>query len=100
MNLETALPAVIAAVRGSWDNVQSLSIKSTKSTSLPIWSCKLGTGDGARWHDSAIEDESEDDDDEEEEEEVTTSEVPCKGKTSKTKQPPDQRKKLVVAKAT
>ena len=99
MNLETALPAVIAAVRGSWDNVQSLSIKSTKSTSLPIWSCKLGTGDGARWHDSAIEDESEDDDDEEEEE-VTTSEVPCKGKTSKTKQPPDQRKKLVVAKAT
>jgi hypothetical protein len=29
--------------------VQSLSIKSTKSASLPIWSCKLGTEEGARW---------------------------------------------------
>ncbi|KAH9066135.1 ribosomal protein L1p/L10e family-domain-containing protein, partial [Lactarius deliciosus] len=39
-NLQTALPAVVAVVRGGWDNVQSLSIKSSKS-SLPIWSCKL-----------------------------------------------------------
>ncbi|KAH8986481.1 ribosomal protein L1p/L10e family-domain-containing protein [Lactarius akahatsu] len=54
-NLQTALPAIIAAVRGGWDNVQSLSIKSSKSTSLPIWSCKLGNDDGARWHGLTLE---------------------------------------------
>jgi ribosome biogenesis protein UTP30 len=75
--------------------VQSLSIKSTKSTSLPIWSCKLGAGEGARWHDSAIEDEESEDD-----EETTTPEVPLKAKISKTKQPPDRRGKLTATKAT
>jgi len=94
-NLETALPAIIAAVRGGWENVQSLSIKSTKSTSLPIWSCKLGTGEGARWHGSAIEDQESASD-----EETTTPEVPLKAKTDKTKQPPDRRKRRAAAKAT
>ncbi|KAI9507787.1 ribosomal protein L1p/L10e family-domain-containing protein [Russula earlei] len=63
-NLETALPAIIAAVRGGWGNVQSLSIKSTKSTSLPIWSCQLGTGEGGRWHGLALEAQESEGDDE------------------------------------
>jgi len=91
-NLETALPAVIAAVRGGWDNVQSLSIKSTKSTSLPIWSCKLGAGEGARWHGPGLEDEESEDDDE-----TMTPEVLHKTKASKAKQPPERGKKLAVA---
>ena len=54
-NLKTALPAVIAAVHGGWDNVQSLSIKTSKSASLPIWSCKLGNDKGSRWDGLTLE---------------------------------------------
>lgn len=54
-NLTTALPAVIAAVHGGWDNVQSLGIKSSKSASLPIWSCRLGNDEGSRWHGLTLE---------------------------------------------
>jgi ribosome biogenesis protein UTP30 len=85
-NLETALPAIIAAVRGGWDNVQNLNIKSTKSTSLPIWSCRLGTGEGARWHGFTLEDEEG-----EEEIEITTPEVSYAAKTAEAKQPPERR---------
>ena len=92
-NLETALPAIIAAVRGGWDNVQSLNIKSTKSLSLPIWSCKLGTGEGARWHGLSLENgESEEDD------ETAMLEVPDKAKMAKAnKHPPGWGKKRVAA---
>jgi ribosome biogenesis protein UTP30 len=70
--------------------VQSISIKSTKSTSLPIWSCKLGTGEGARWRESALgDDESEDDD------EDVVPDVPQQ-KTSKAKQSRDRGKKRVA----
>jgi ribosome biogenesis protein UTP30 len=94
-NLETALPAIIAAVRGGWDNVQSLNIKSTKSLSLPIWSCKLGTGEGARWHGLTLEDEKSDDDDDIE---AAIPEVPHKAKLAKSnKHPPDRGKKPVAA---
>lgn len=44
--------------------MQSLNIKSTKSLSLPIWSCKLGTGEGTRWHGLTLEDEESAEDDE------------------------------------
>jgi ribosome biogenesis protein UTP30 len=30
---------------GGWDNIQALHIKTTTSTSLPIWSCSLDAGD-------------------------------------------------------
>jgi len=60
-NLTTALPAVIAAVHGGWDNVQSLGIKSSKSASLPIWSCKLGNDEGSRWHGLTLEAEDGED---------------------------------------
>jgi ribosome biogenesis protein UTP30 len=92
-NLETALPAIIAAVRGGWDNVQSLNIKSTKSLSLPIWSCKLGTGEGARWHGLTLQDGESGEDDE-----TAMPEVPHKAKMAKAnKQPPGRGKKPVAA---
>ncbi|EJD50396.1 ribosomal protein L1 [Auricularia subglabra TFB-10046 SS5] len=48
-NLESALPAVVAAIKGGWDNVQNLHVKTSTSASLPIWTCELGAGEGARW---------------------------------------------------
>jgi len=92
-NLETALPAIIAAVRGGWDNVQSLNIKSTKSLSLPIWSCKLGTGEGARWHGLTAEDEES-----EEDGETAMPKIQYKVKTAEAKKhPPDRGKKPAAA---
>ena len=48
-NLTTALPAVVKRIKGEWENVQSLSIKTNSSASLPIWSCELGGEKGGRW---------------------------------------------------
>ena len=92
-NLETALPAIIAAVRGGWDNVQSLNIKSTKSLSLPIWSCKLGAGEGARWHGLALEGDEES----EEDDETAMPKIPRKGKTAEAKKHPSHRGKKPAA---
>jgi len=43
-NLVIALPAVVANTREGWENVQSLHIKTSRSVSLPIWSCDLEAG--------------------------------------------------------
>lgn len=70
-NLTTALPSVIKHIKGGWDNVQSLNIKTGTSVSLPIWSCDLGQGEGGRW--AGMVGASEESDEEEssaEEEEV------------------------------
>jgi ribosome biogenesis protein UTP30 len=73
--------------------VQSLNIKSTKSLSLPIWSCKLGTGEGARWHGLTLEDEES-----EEDAETAMPKIPRKVKTAGAKkQPPDRGKKPAAA---
>lgn len=48
-NLETALPEVVKHIKGGWDNVQSLFIKTNSSAALPIWQCDLGTESGGRW---------------------------------------------------
>ncbi|KAI9569092.1 ribosomal protein L1p/L10e family-domain-containing protein [Boletus coccyginus] len=48
-NLETALPAIVSHIKGGWDNVQSLHIKTSTSISLPIWTCDLGSEEGGRW---------------------------------------------------
>ncbi|PCH40426.1 ribosomal protein L1 [Wolfiporia cocos MD-104 SS10] len=48
-NLKAAIPEVAKKVKGGWDNVQSLHIKTNSSASLPIWACKLGDSEGARW---------------------------------------------------
>ncbi|KZV79225.1 ribosomal protein L1 [Exidia glandulosa HHB12029] len=48
-NLKTALPAVVAAIKGGWENIQNLHLKTSTSASLPIWTCDLGDAKGARW---------------------------------------------------
>ena len=72
--------------------MQSLSIKSSKSASLPIWSCKLGSEEGGRWHSLALEDEESEEDDE-----TIMAEVPFPARTAKADQPPHRRKKAVAA---
>ncbi|KAG8770354.1 hypothetical protein FRC12_004315 [Ceratobasidium sp. 428] len=79
-NLTTALPNVIKHIKGGWDNVQSLYIKTSTSVSLPIWSCELGSGEGGRWagmvgaseesEESSGSEESSESEEEEEEEEA------------------------------
>ncbi|KAF8904054.1 ribosomal protein L1p/L10e family-domain-containing protein [Gymnopilus junonius] len=59
-NLQTALPAIAKAIKGNWDNIQSLHIKTNSSVSLPIWSCTLDDAEGGRWHGLQAEDEDED----------------------------------------
>ena len=63
-NLQTALPAVVKAVKGGWDNIQNMTIKTNSSVSLPIWSCTLNIIDSRQ-----IEEEDEEFENEEEEEE-------------------------------
>ncbi|KAJ7166451.1 ribosomal protein L1p/L10e family-domain-containing protein [Mycena crocata] len=48
-NLQVALPVIIQNIKGGWDNVQSLLLKTNSSAGLPIWSCDLGAGEGGRW---------------------------------------------------
>ncbi|KAJ7766513.1 ribosomal protein L1p/L10e family-domain-containing protein [Mycena maculata] len=48
-NLQAALPAIVQNIKGGWDNVQSLLLKTNSSAGLPIWSCDLGDGEGGRW---------------------------------------------------
>ena len=73
--------------------MQSLNIKTTKSLSLPIWSCKLGSGEGERWHGLTLEDEESDEDGK-----TAMPEIPFKVKATKAKKhPPDRGKKLAAA---
>lgn len=41
-NLTSALPEVVKNVEGGWGNVLSVSLKTGRSMSLPVWSCDLG----------------------------------------------------------
>lgn len=86
-NLKTALPAVAKNIRGGWENIQSLNIKTNSSISLPIWSCLLEEGENGRWAKTEAEDEEAwgglggaDNDDESE---PSTSEAPTKKPASK-----------------
>ncbi|KAI0060377.1 ribosomal protein L1 [Artomyces pyxidatus] len=84
-NLKTALPSIVKAIKGEWDNVQSLSIKTNSSVALPIWSCDLGVEEGARWDGLVADDGSESDDEESDSDEGKVEdmeidvEVPKKG---------------------
>ncbi|KAH7337029.1 ribosomal protein L1p/L10e family-domain-containing protein [Rhizoctonia solani] len=40
-NLTTALPEIVKHIKGGWENIQSLHIKTSASVALPIWSCDL-----------------------------------------------------------
>ncbi|KAH7885184.1 ribosomal protein L1p/L10e family-domain-containing protein [Phlebopus sp. FC_14] len=48
-NIQTALPAIVSHIKGGWSNIQSFHIKTSKSISLPIWTCDLGNEEGGRW---------------------------------------------------
>lgn len=83
-NIKTAIPAVAKAIKGNWDNIQSLNIKTNSSVSLPIWSCTLDDAEGGRWHGLEVESDEEegsDLDDEDEEEVIVSKKAPAaKGK--------------------
>ncbi|KAH9940533.1 ribosomal protein L1 [Epithele typhae] len=90
-NLLTALPEVVKHIKGGWDNVQSLMVKTNFSAALPVWQCDLGTGAGGRWEglmDVVSEDEDakmDNDEGEADEMEVEVEEPPppAKGKGKK-----------------
>ena len=46
-NIQKALPAIIANIKGGWNNVQSLHLKTGESVALPLWTCELG--EEGRW---------------------------------------------------
>ncbi|KDQ09448.1 hypothetical protein BOTBODRAFT_69143 [Botryobasidium botryosum FD-172 SS1] len=104
-NLTSAIPAIVANIKGGWDNVQSLHIKTSKSVSLPIWTCELSEGADGRWaepqpgpqSDSEEEggDEESDSDEKEVEEDEVVQEAPrveSAGKGKKRKQQPAAEK--------
>ncbi|EUC63366.1 ribosomal protein L5 [Rhizoctonia solani AG-3 Rhs1AP] len=67
-NLTTALPEIVKHIKGGWENVQSLHIKTSGSVALPIWSCDLGSrwdGLGPVEQASASEDNESDSEEEE-----------------------------------
>jgi ribosome biogenesis protein UTP30 len=68
-NLRTALPALAKRIPEGWDNLQSLSIKTSSSTSLPIWTCELGS-DG-RWSGVKVKEQADEKESVAEEEEVS-----------------------------
>jgi ribosome biogenesis protein UTP30 len=52
-NLKSALPAIIKNIKGEWQNIQSIHIKTNSSVSLPIWTCSLDDSEEGRWGGSA-----------------------------------------------
>ncbi|KAG8700180.1 hypothetical protein FRC08_004861 [Ceratobasidium sp. 394] len=108
-NLTTALPNVVKHIKGGWDNVQSLNIKTSTSVSLPIWSCDLGSGEGGRWAGmvgASEESEKESSESEEEEEEVpvvkegkkrTAAGAPAAAASKKAKAGPSETNKATKA---
>ena len=103
-NLKMALPAIVKRIKGEWDNIQSLHIKTSTSTSLPIWSCELGADAGGRWDGlvedamSASEDELEGESAGEEEPVVETKKA-AKGKKRAAEEEVEQPKKKAKASA-
>ncbi|CAE7139822.1 unnamed protein product [Rhizoctonia solani] len=86
-NLTTALPEIVKHIKGGWENVQSLYIKTSGSAALPIWSCDVGS----RWdglgpaekvtsEESESEDDGEEDDEEDDEEDQEEPAPVVKGK--------------------
>ncbi|KZV70387.1 ribosomal protein L1 [Peniophora sp. CONT] len=78
-NLQTALPSIAKATKGGWENIQSLNIKTSNSTALPIWTVELGE---QRWvtGEEKDEDMAEIEEIEAEKEEGVVEKVGKKGK--------------------
>ena len=74
-NIKTALPAIANAIKGNWDNIQSLHIKTNSSASLPIWSCTLDDAEGGRWNGLQAQSDEEEEGLEGDEEESDAEEV-------------------------
>ena len=49
-NIKASIPNVVKSIKGGWDNIQALTIKTNSSISLPIWSCTLEVDEGSSWH--------------------------------------------------
>ncbi|KAI5896268.1 ribosomal protein L1 [Schizophyllum commune H4-8] len=91
-NLRTALPAIVARIKGGWENVQNIHIKTSSSTSLPVWSCDLsedtlgrwgGAADGVKDADVSMDDASEEEEGGSDDEDKEMNEAPvtrAKGK--------------------
>ncbi|KAG8887289.1 hypothetical protein FRB98_000275 [Tulasnella sp. 332] len=47
-NICKSLPEIIKHISEEWDNIQSIYL-TIPGVSLPIWTCDLGSGEGARW---------------------------------------------------
>jgi ribosome biogenesis protein UTP30 len=96
-NIKISLPAIVNNIKGNWDNVQSLHIKTNSSISLPIWTCELGGATGGRWDgmvqskdtfEESNSDEDSDSNDTDMDSEELVPEVPVsKGKSKGTKKP-------------
>ena len=89
-NLQRALPVVIESLKGGWENVQSLHLKTGDSVALPIWTCGLGLeGETTRWEGLVAGGESgEDDEDELDIDEVVK--MKGTGKRKGTKRPSEE----------
>ncbi|KAI6042653.1 ribosomal protein L1p/L10e family-domain-containing protein [Pisolithus marmoratus] len=84
-NIQTALPAITSHIKGGWENIQCLHIKTSSSISLPIWSCELSEEVEGRWAGLTV-DESEDEDgltvdESEDEDEMSVDETPSRSPT-------------------
>ncbi|KAL1743669.1 ribosomal protein L1p/L10e family-domain-containing protein [Schizophyllum fasciatum] len=94
-NLKTALPAIVARIKGGWENVQNVHIKTSSSTSLPIWSCDLSGDALGRWGGAADADvvmsdaSGEESDAEEEDEEDAGAETAAPAARAKGKRRAD-----------
>lgn len=96
-NIKISLPAIVNNIKGNWDNIQSLHIKTNSSISLPIWTCELGAATGGRWDgmvqskDTPEESKSDEDSDSNDTDMDLEDEVPevpvSKGKSKGTKKP-------------
>ncbi|PSR71672.1 hypothetical protein PHLCEN_2v12446 [Hermanssonia centrifuga] len=99
-NLKIALPAVVKVIKGNWDNVQSLHIKTNSSTSLPIWTCNLGSEEGGRWNglmDAPVSEAEDEDEDEEMVSDVPTPKAASKSKKRTTDDEGDKPSKKAKA---
>ncbi|KAI0088496.1 ribosomal protein L1p/L10e family-domain-containing protein [Irpex rosettiformis] len=84
-NLQSALPAIVKAIKGGWDNIQSFHIKTNTSSSLPIWSCDLGSENGGRWAglaDIAVAEQEDDEGSDKEKSEEETVRMTTRSKKS------------------
>lgn len=78
-------------MKGGWENVQSLHLKTSESVALPIWTCGLGPGgEESRWNGLVAGEESGGDDEDEMDIDHTAVESKERAKAKGTKRPSDE----------